>query len=964
MSTRESRRLFRFGLFEADLDNARLTHKGVRVRLQHQPFRVLAMLLEHSGQIVTREELRQELWPAGTYVSFDASLNMALKRLRSALGDDADNPRFIETVPKRGYRFIVPVSMEGAQKPGTEESLAPIATPSSPMPPAARAGDLGGDWVAFRNRRSILAIAAIAAAISLAAFFAFHRRRVQPSAFAEGKAVDIGSLGRSVAVLGFQNASGRPSDSWLATALAEMLRTELGAGGKLRVIPGENVAQFRAGAPWSQTDSLSQPTASRVGKALDSDLLVLGSFAAVGDQQSVNIRVDFRLQDAQTGQILYEGAESGTEKQFFGLVATVGSDLRERLGLPMISESEEASVVSSLPSDPDANRLYSLGLQKLRDADVAAAKDLFLQAEKLSPRFPLVHLMLSRAWGGLGYDQKAKREIRTAYDLSSSLSEVDRLQVEAAYYGSVLERDKAVSTYRALCALYPDSVDYAEQLVIALNAAGRHEEALAVIHNLRKLSPPASEDPRIDFWEGQLIGESNGAESRALLEKAAAGAASRGETLLYARFRLSECLDIVYSDHPQGATKLCKEAYDTFMAAGNHMYAADALRTMGDWRGAEGDMDGARELYKQALALLVPLGEHEKTGVVLNNMAIGYENQGQVAEAEKLFRQAADTWTECGDLEHAGAALGNLGDVLMLRGELHQAELQYQRAEKQIAVTNPNGVSYLLYSIANLHLYEGDLAAASRLASQALEMARRMNSTSDIASASEVIGTIQVSSGDLSGAEASFRQALNIFQKRGNQISIYEAEAALADVSLEQGKLSDAEQQLRKCVAQFRAQNSVLDEAQAETDLSRVLLAQGKLAGARQTVSDAMALSTSTADPNLKLPAAIMDARIQVIEIASRAKLAKTRANFSAPRRKLQDVFTTAHRLGYYGLECDARLALGQIELRENRSVVHQQLSTLAREAHQHGMELVARKAIALGASAAARSTRVASKLR
>lgn len=113
-------------------------------------------------------------------------------------------------------------------------------------------------------------------------------------------------------------------------------------------------------------------------------------------------------------------------------------------------------------------------------------------------------------------------------------------------------------------------------------------------------------------------------------------------------------------------------------------------------------------------------------------------------------------------------------------------------------------------------------------------------------------------------------------------------------------------------------------------------------------ISEAITLSASSRDPNVRLPVAIQDARIQGVEIRSRAKLAKSREDFSAPRRKLQDVLATAHRLGYYGLECDARLALGEIELRENPSIARQQLSALAREAHQHGMELVARKANAL----------------
>ena len=106
------KRLYRFGLFEVDPDGGKLLRQGSPVKLQEQPLRVLCLLLDHPGEVVTREQLRQSLWPQGTYVEFDGSLNATLKRLRSALGDDADNPVFIETVPRQGYRFIAPVQCE------------------------------------------------------------------------------------------------------------------------------------------------------------------------------------------------------------------------------------------------------------------------------------------------------------------------------------------------------------------------------------------------------------------------------------------------------------------------------------------------------------------------------------------------------------------------------------------------------------------------------------------------------------------------------------------------------------------------------------------------------------------------------------------------------------------------------------------------------------------------------------
>src|SRR5262245_43724984 len=114
--------IFRFGLFEADATRGTLTRNGARVKIQDQPFRVLILLLERPGEIVRREELRQKLWPEGTYVDFDGSLNVILKKLRAAIDDDSDNPRFIETVPRRGYRFIAPVSNDRPFEPSAVEA--------------------------------------------------------------------------------------------------------------------------------------------------------------------------------------------------------------------------------------------------------------------------------------------------------------------------------------------------------------------------------------------------------------------------------------------------------------------------------------------------------------------------------------------------------------------------------------------------------------------------------------------------------------------------------------------------------------------------------------------------------------------------------------------------------------------------------------------------------------------------
>jgi DNA-binding winged helix-turn-helix (wHTH) protein len=130
-----------FGVFEADLRSGELRKAGVRIPLQEQPLRVLTCLLQNPGELVTRDELRRELWPDNTFLDFEHGLNAAMKRLRDALGDSADTPRFIETLPRRGYRFIAPVQVPGgAPAPVSTpdpETVAPVAAPRSVWPVAA-----------------------------------------------------------------------------------------------------------------------------------------------------------------------------------------------------------------------------------------------------------------------------------------------------------------------------------------------------------------------------------------------------------------------------------------------------------------------------------------------------------------------------------------------------------------------------------------------------------------------------------------------------------------------------------------------------------------------------------------------------------------------------------------------------------------------------------------------------------
>jgi len=214
----------RFADFEVDLRSGRLKNQGVKIRLQEQPFRVLAALLEASGEVVTREELRSRLWPADTFVDFDHRLAACISKLRDALKDSAENPRFVETVGRRGYRFMV--------------SVEPVASPfdgqlSQPVPESASQTQL-------RKLRELVAwICAAVALLLLFAFFVFRRWR-QPD-------VTASAIPRisSIAVLPLENLSNDPEQEYFVEGMTDEIITDLAKLPGVRVISRTSAIQYK-----------------------------------------------------------------------------------------------------------------------------------------------------------------------------------------------------------------------------------------------------------------------------------------------------------------------------------------------------------------------------------------------------------------------------------------------------------------------------------------------------------------------------------------------------------------------------------------------------------------------------------------------------------------------------------------------------------------------------------------------
>jgi DNA-binding winged helix-turn-helix (wHTH) protein/Tfp pilus assembly protein PilF/TolB-like protein len=928
-----SAQVFRFGLFEADVVRNVLTRNGTRIKIQDQPFRVLTFLLERPGEIVTRDELRPRLWPEGTYVDFDGSLNVILKKLRAALDDNPDNPRFIETVPRRGYRFIAPVAANVARS----ETASTTIEPALELQPAEVAPSEGtaGSRQLFTSMYAVGGLVLIILAGTVWLGWQRIHHAANPS-IAPSPAASV-SLRKSVAVLGFRNVSGRAEDAWMATAFSEMLSTELAGGEQLRLVPGEDVANLRISSPWPQTDTLDRATTARINGALNSDLLVLGSYTTIEKSERARLRLDIRLQDARTGEILAELAETGGSQDLFRLVASAGAKLRDRVGVPRLEELDQAGVLAALPLDPEGSRFYALGLTKLRHFDFSAAKDLLIQASHADPKFSLAHAMLGRAWGQLGYQQKCKEEAKKAFELSTDLPRAERMLVEGDYYESLNDHEKAASTYRALFELFPDSVDYGLSLAQTQMAAGHASEALQTIARLRQLSAPLSADPRIDLAEGRM--RQSKVESLQLIRKSLASASSRGETLIYARARKEECMMLIYGDHPDTAIPSCEEAYNVFMTAGNRLDAADALRLIGDRRGYAGHYDQAIATYQRALAILEGLGDHEKIGAVLNNMAIDVNNEGRLDQAEALYQKAKTNFELAGDKRNTGVVIANIADILYLRGNLAEAAKLYKRGVAIEATADPSEPGYYLTRLADLELAEGRIQDAHRLAEQALASFQPEHGNfQGVTGAMTVLAETMEAEGDLVAARKQCEQALALREKVGAMDLVAESHVELGEMALLEGHPEMAEPLVRAAIAEFEKENGLPDASSAYVVLSRALLMQGKVESAREALRRATELGSNTSDPALKLSIAIHSGRLK----SAYSHPGRADADLKAAKQQLRAAAAKAEKLGYYLLECEARLALGELEMRLDPPVGRAMLSALATESHNRGLGLLA----------------------
>jgi len=461
----------RFGVFEADLRNGELTKQGKRLRLQEQPFQLLAMLLERPGELVTREEVRQRLWPH-TIVDFDHGLNKAISKIRDALGDSAENPRFIETIARRGYRFLADVTVvsdgRGGRGSGDPASIADIAIPRpvENRPPRST----GPHTLLWR-----LVGAALAVLLAIAVFWFLYTGRYTAPAI------------RSLAVLPLANFSNDTSQEYFADGMTEELITHLGQISALRVISRTSVMPYK---------NARKPLAE-IARDLNVQAVVEGSVFRSGDR----IRISVQLISVPADEHLWAQSYEGDLRDALALQNQVAQAIADQIRVT-VSRQERVALKKSKPVNAVAYDSYLKGryYSNMRTAvGLTQAIELFKQSIAADPSNAEAYsgladsYALSGSWEyGLLAPAEAFPQAKAAADEALALD--DSLAEAHTSLGLVLDLyywdwDAAEKQYKLAISLNPGYATAHHWYAWHLFVTGRKSEALLEMRRAENLDP-------------------------------------------------------------------------------------------------------------------------------------------------------------------------------------------------------------------------------------------------------------------------------------------------------------------------------------------------------------------------------------------------------------------------------------------------------------------------------------------
>ena len=913
--------VFRFAGFVLEPAERRLSEAGKPIALTPKVFDTLVLLVERAGHVVSKDELMKLLWPRG-YVD-ESNLTKHIWLIRRALGDGEHDSRFIETVPKAGYRFIAPVASQAAAPlsvpplPGPE----PAATTAQPASAVAPAAATPPRLPESRGVRVSVAAVFVLLLLGLGWWLAFGPHGASSSAH----------RGHTIALVGFSNLSRNPKDAWLAPALSEMLGAELSVADNLQVVPDELVRDASSDLSAPAAGGYSAQTLARLRQRLDADYAVSGSYMVAGASDNAPLRVDIALQDTRTGALVASVSDQSGLSGLIGLATQAGATLRGKLGARIPDAQTLGLVANVQPPNLDVARRLGFALDALQHYDAARARDELLEAVAEAPGYAPAYAYLSQAWSALGYRDKALAAAEQAAQRASNLPPEQRLQTEAVVASARAEWSKAAAAWLALIRLRPASTEYRLQAIDAQIAAGAIPGAQATLHELERL-PEAADDPRLELAAGRVaaaLDDARGSEQHAA---AALQVAQRHDAVgLIADAQLALAGARTHLNRNEQARASLLAAIAAYRSIRNPRGEAGARTDLAQALSNLTRNQEAREEFQRAMELYRSIGDFAGIAAVYRDLCSMLWVAGDRDGAQAAARNSLGLAREIGDLSLQAWTLQALATIAADEAASDEVLSEY-REVVALAARAGHQNSWGLANIADVQRMRGELDAARETCARAMAEAAPLTDPQFAVFAGFVCASIESDRGNAAAARAGFEEVIRRVGSGGDNTYRDNSQMELAQLDMDEGRWTAARERLQPASRGFAAAEERTGEADAEAMLALCAQALGDTAARDKALERARTLRHSMTTRQ----------EVYVVDIAL-ARLDGTSSAGPKPTERLLALAADAEQRHWLGWALEAKLAAWELLHAEHASGADALRRDIESTARHHGFGRILR---------------------